>query len=195
MRSYFVLPLLLASLTVMSCSSESTSSEPSAAAETPTETASAPTEAPPTAAAEAAPKATETAPSDTAATAELAAVFAEDGVAIAGADPVAYFTEGAYVPGSAEFTHEWSGTTWQFASAENRDEFASNPAQYAPQYGGFCAWAVSEGYTAPIDPTAWKIVDGKLYLNYDQRIQARWERDIPGNIARADSNWPQVAEQ
>ena len=143
----------------------------------------------PPATAEASPAATEVSSSGGN---EPAAVFAENSIAIRGADPVAYFTEGGYVAGSSNYTHEWGGAVWQFASAENRDLFASNPTQYAPQYGGFCAWAVSEGYTAPIDPTAWKIVDGKLYLNFDARIQRRWERDIPGNIARADQNWPRV---
>ncbi|MEL7314135.1 MAG: YHS domain-containing (seleno)protein, partial [Cyanobacteria bacterium J06559_3] len=114
------------------------------------------------------------------------AVYVEDGVAIQGADPVAYFTEDGYVQGSDEFTHEWNGATWHFASAENRDAFAGEPEAYAPEYGGFCAWAVSQGNTAPIDPTAWKIVDGKLYLNYDDSVQARWSEDIPGNIAKAD---------
>lgn len=120
------------------------------------------------------------------------AVFAENNIAIRGADPVAYFNQGQHVAGSANYTYEWAGATWQFASAENRDLFASDPVAYAPQYGGFCAWAVSQGYTASIDPTAWKIVDGKLYLNYDARIQARWQQDIPGNIAQADQNWPAV---
>ncbi|MGF1459825.1 MAG: YHS domain-containing (seleno)protein [Leptolyngbyaceae cyanobacterium] len=124
----------------------------------------------------------------------LAAVFVADDAAIAGADPVAYFTESAYVPGQPEFAYEWSGATWHFASAENRDAFANDPTAYAPAYGGFCAWAVSQGYTAPIDPEAWKIVDNKLYLNYDQRIQARWAQDIPKHIAQADSNWPAVLE-
>lgn len=123
------------------------------------------------------------------------AIFTEDSVAIRGTDPVAYFTENRYVPGSADFTYEWADATWQFASAENRDVFALNPAQYTPQYGGFCAWAVAEGYTAPVDPNAWEIVDGKLYLNYDARIQRRWQRDIPGNIARANENWPEVINQ
>ena len=117
--------------------------------------------------------------------------------------PVAYFTENRYVPGSADFTYEWADATWQFASAENRNVFVENPSQYAPQYGGFCAWAVAEGYTAPVDPNAWEIVDGKLYLNYDARIQRRYstgvtlssQRDIPGNIARANENWPEVINQ
>ena len=122
--------------------------------------------------------------------------FADDaGLAIRGTDPVAYFVEGAAVPGSAEFSHDWGNVTWQFASAENRDLFAANPEQYAPQYGGFCAWAVSQGYTASIDPEAWRIVDGRLYLNYDRRVQQRWERDIPGNITKADANWPGVLDE
>ena len=120
------------------------------------------------------------------------AVFAEDGIAIRGADPVAYFTGGEYTPGSDEFTHDWEGATWQFASAENRDLFAANPEEYAPQYGGFCAYAVSQGNTAPIEPTAWEIVDGKLYLNFNDKIQERWAQDIPGYIAQADQNWPGV---
>ncbi|MEM8542705.1 MAG: YHS domain-containing (seleno)protein [Cyanobacteria bacterium P01_H01_bin.119] len=140
------------------------------------------------------PEASETAEATEASSesAEPYEVFAEDGIAIRGADPVAYFTEAAYVQGSSDFTHEWMGATWQFASAENRDLFAENPEQYAPEYGGFCAWAVSQGYTAEIDPTAWKIVDGSLYLNFDARIQERWAQDIPGNIAKADTNWPGV---
>jgi YHS domain-containing protein len=121
-----------------------------------------------------------------------ARVFAERGLAIRGTDPVAYFTEGRPVRGRAEFTHTWAGATWRFASAANRDRFATDPERYAPAYGGFCAWAVSEGYTAPIDPAAWRIVDGRLFLNYDRSVQRQWERDIPGRIARGDANWPAV---
>ena len=118
--------------------------------------------------------------------------FQEDGIAIRGADPVAYFTESAYVAGSDEFTHNWQGVTWQFSSAANRDAFAATPEAYAPQYGGFCAYAVSQGVTAPVEPESWKVVDGKLYLNLNQKIQKRWEKDIPGYIASADQNWPGV---
>jgi len=110
--------------------------------------------------------------------------------AIRGTDPVAYFTEGKPVEGSRRFTHEWRGATWHFASAENRDAFEANPERYAPQYGGYCAWAVSRGYTASTDPKAWRIVDGRLYLNYSKSVQRRWEEDVPGNIAKADGNWP-----
>jgi hypothetical protein len=86
----------------------------------------------------------------------------------------------------------WQGAAWRFASAENRERFEADPVAYAPQYGGWCAWAVAEGYTASTVPEAWKIVDGRLYLNYSRGVQRRWERDIPGNIARADANWPGV---
>ncbi len=130
----------------------------------------------------------------TAVKAEQAQVFAEDGVAIKGADPVAYFEQSEFVEGLSAFEHEWMGVTWRFANAENRDRFISEPERYMPQYGGYCAWAVSQGQTAPIDPTAWAVVDGKLYLNYDARIQERWQQDIPGNIEKADTNWPDVLE-
>ena len=120
-------------------------------------------------------------------------IFVDDnGLAIRGTDPVAYFTQTSPVAGKSEFTHDWSGATWLFASAENRDLFVANPEKYAPQYGGFCAWAVSQGSTAPIDPQSWKIVDGKLYLNFSKGVQSRWEKDIPGNIAKANTNWPGV---
>lgn len=116
------------------------------------------------------------------------------GTAIDGTDAVAYFTEGRPVEGSSDFTLEWNGATWRFASAENRDKFAAEPEKYAPQYGGYCAWAVSQGYTASTDPEAWKIVDGKLYLNYSKGVQAQWEGDVAGNIKAADGNWPKVLE-
>jgi YHS domain-containing protein len=121
--------------------------------------------------------------------------FVEDGVAIKGVDPVAYFTESAPVQGSDQFAYDWQGVTWHFSSAENRDKFAANPEEFAPQYGGYCAYAVSQGGTAPIDPDAWKIVDGKLYLNVNKSIQQRWEKDIPGYINLADANWPDVLDK
>lgn len=116
-------------------------------------------------------------------------------IAIRGYDPVAYFTESRPVEGSRDFTFEWNEATWRFASAANRDAFRAEPERYAPQFGGYCAWAVSQGYTAGIDPEAWKIVDGKLYLNYSREVQQRWEQDIPGNIARAQTNWPGLVDK
>ncbi|WP_425092471.1 YHS domain-containing (seleno)protein [Tropicimonas sp. S265A] len=119
-------------------------------------------------------------------------VFANGGQAIRGYDPVAYFKQGAPVRGTQAHTHRWNGAEWLFSSDANRAAFAADPEAFAPQYGGYCAWAVAEGYTASTVPEAWKIVDGKLYLNFSRRIQRRWERDIPGNIARGDGNWPAV---
>ncbi len=114
------------------------------------------------------------------------------GVAIKGYDPVAYFTDAKPVKGGTDFTFDWNGATWRFASAAHRDTFKAAPEKYAPQYGGYCAWAVSEGRTAGIDPAAWKIVNGKLYLNYSLEVQKKWEADIPGHIARAEVNWPKL---
>jgi YHS domain-containing protein len=114
------------------------------------------------------------------------------GTAIEGYDPGAYFHEGRPIDGQSAFAHDWMGVTWYFASAENRDLFAADPDRYAPQYGGYCAWAVGQGYTATIDPEAWRIIEGKLYLNYSKDVQAQWARDIPGNIARGDANWPKI---
>lgn len=113
-------------------------------------------------------------------------------LAVGGYDPVAYFTESKPVEGRSAYELKWNGATWRFSSAENLAAFEADPEAYAPRYGGYCAWAVSQGYTASGDPAAWRIVDGKLYLNYNRAIQRRWEKDIPGNIAKADANWPKV---
>lgn len=121
-------------------------------------------------------------------------VYNEDGIAVDGSDVVAYFTEGKPVVGDAAITHDYMGVTWRFSSEANRDLFAANPEAYAPQYGGYCAYAVSQGYTASTVPEAWSIVDDKLYLNFSTRIRRRWERDIPGHIAAADANWPAVLD-
>jgi YHS domain-containing protein len=113
-------------------------------------------------------------------------------VALGGHDVVAYFTEGRPVVGQAAHEAEWNGARWRFASAAHRARFLEAPARYAPRYGGYCAYAVSHGYTAPVAPEAWRIVDGGLYLNYSKDVQKLWERDIPGNVRKADGNWPGV---
>lgn len=125
------------------------------------------------------------------------AVFAEivKGVAVGGYDPVAYFAEGKPVPGKPEISLVHEGATWRFASPKNRDAFLAEPARYAPQYGGYCAWAVASGYTAKGDPQAWTIANGKLYLNYNKSVQKSWEQDIPGNVKKGDANWPKVLEK
>jgi hypothetical protein len=115
------------------------------------------------------------------------------GIAIKGYDPVAYHTDGKPAEGSDQYELKWKDAKWRFASAEHRDLFRADPEKYAPRYGGYCAWAVAQGYTAGVDPeNAWTIVDGILYLNYDIKIKEKWEKDIPGNIKKADANWPGV---
>jgi hypothetical protein len=113
----------------------------------------------------------------------------DNGLAIRGYDPVAYFSQGKPVEGHDEFEAEWSGAKWRFASAEDRESFLGSPESYAPQYGGYCAWAVGHGYTAKGDPGVWKIVAGKLYLNYNQEVKAKWEQDIPALVSKGDQNW------
>jgi len=120
------------------------------------------------------------------------AVYATGGVAINGYDPVAYFTQSAPVEGSAAHTSTWEGATFQFASADNKALFDGDPAKYAPQYGGYCAWAVSKGYTASTSPNAWSVHDGKLYLNFNRAIRARWNISKDANIQAGDANWPKV---
>ena len=117
------------------------------------------------------------------------------GLAIKGYDPVAYFTDGKPVKGDAQFDFDYRGATYRFASAANRDRFIKEPDKYLPQYGGFCAYAVSRNYTADTDPLAWRIVDGKLYLNYSRDAQQKWEQDIPGNIKKGDTNWPALSQK
>lgn len=127
-----------------------------------------------------------------AALAQKPPVYSDSSGAIRGYDPVAYFTERRPVKGSAQSTHRWNGATWRFASAENRDRFAAAPEKYAPQYGGYCAYGVAGGYAVKIEPDAWSVVDGKLYLNYDRSVQKSWQSDVPGYIRKADANWPGV---
>ena len=114
------------------------------------------------------------------------------GVAINGTDPVAYFKESRPVEGSADIATEWMGAVWHFSSAENRDLFVAAPEEYAPQYGGYCAFAVSYGSTASTVPEAWTIHNGRLYLNFSLGVRERWRGDIDALIARADQNWPEV---
>ncbi len=118
--------------------------------------------------------------------------FTADGLAVRGYDPVAYFTMAKPVQGLAEHQLDWDGATWRFSSAENMAMFEASPLAYAPQYGGYCAYAVSKGYTAKIEVDAWTVYEDKLYLNFSKVVRGLWSRDIPGNIAAADANWPGV---
>ncbi len=114
--------------------------------------------------------------------------------ALQGHDPVAYFTEGKPVKGDEAFTTEYMGAEFRFASAANRDAFLADPQAYAPQYGGYCAWAMADGKHAKGDARHWRIVDGKLYLNYNKSIQKKWDADIPGFIERADTEWSDISK-
>ena len=119
-------------------------------------------------------------------------VYQEGGIAIDGSDPVGYFTQNGPVPGKPDFTVQYKGATWRFADQGSADAFAANPSAYEPQFGGYCAWAVSRGYTASTVPEAWTIHNDKLYLNFSRRIRRKFERNLEENIARAEANWPQV---
>ena len=116
-----------------------------------------------------------------------------EGVGAGGYDAVSYFT-GTPAQGSKEFSTKWKGAEWRFASAANRDAFTASPEKYAPQYGGYCAFALSKSALAKGEPTAWTVNEGKLYLNYSEAVRANWRTDIPGNVAAADGNWPKVLE-
>lgn len=119
-------------------------------------------------------------------------VFVRNGAAIRGYDSVAYHTMGKPVKGNAAFATEWNGATWHFSSAENKALFDGDPEKYAPAYGGYCAYAVAYGSTAKTEPEAFKIVDGQLYLNYDKRIQKKWEGKQASFIQQSEANWPGI---
>lgn len=112
-----------------------------------------------------------------------------------GYDPVAYFEGGRPVEGLASHSLSWRGATWRFSTPVNLEAFRADPVRYAPQYGGYCAWATAKGYLAPGDPRFWRIVGGKLYVNYDAGVQRDWERDVPGFVTAADANWPAILDR
>lgn len=116
-------------------------------------------------------------------------------VAVEGYDPVAYFTQGKPVKGTEAFATRHKGAEYRFVSAANLARFKAAPATYAPQFGGYCAWAVSQNYTAKGAAQYWRIVNGKLYLNYNGDIQKKWEKNIPGLIAQGNANWPAVLQK
>ncbi|WP_417209619.1 YHS domain-containing (seleno)protein [Antarctobacter sp.] len=118
-------------------------------------------------------------------------IYAEAGIAIDGSDPVAYFAENGPVPGGAA-DHDWKGATWRFATPENAAAFKADPMAYAPQFGGYCAFAASRGYLAPTIPEAWTLHKGQLFLNANLRARTLWLQDIEGNIAKGRANWPGI---
>jgi YHS domain-containing protein len=116
-------------------------------------------------------------------------------VAILGYDAVAYFSAGQPVKGDPRYVHEWMGAKWQFASATHRELFKADPAKYAPQYGGYCAYGVSQGHLVGIGSDKFKILDGKLYLNYDADVQATWLKDPAGYVRQADARFEALLKE
>lgn len=127
--------------------------------------------------------------------AQAGTVNQDHGVAIKGYDPVAYFTDNKPVKGSKAHSFVYEGVTYEFASAAHRKLFVADPEKYAPQFGGFCAYGTATGHKATIDPAAFTIVDGKLYLNYSTKVRDKWQQDEPGYIHKADEAWPTVSQQ
>ena len=111
-------------------------------------------------------------------------------LALSGYDAVSYFKDGNPEKGKPEFSYKWMDATWRFSSAENLNAFKAEPEKYAPQYGGYCAFGTAQGHLVPGDSQAWKIVDNKLYLNYNREVLGYWLQDVPGNIQKADEHWP-----
>ncbi len=121
-------------------------------------------------------------------------VFSTNEGAIRGYDPVAYVKQQQPVKGDRNYTVRWNGADWYFASAANRDAFKADPERYAPQYGGYCAYGVAQGYAPPTDPSAFRVVDGKLYLNLSPYVAKKWDEDIQGNVRDANKNWPSLVD-
>lgn len=118
-----------------------------------------------------------------------------NGVALKGYDPVAYFTDNKPVKGNPRFQAAHNGGTYYFASAENKKLFEADPKRYEPQFGGFCAYAASKGYTAKIEPDAFQILNGRLLLQYDTDVRDLFNKDPQGNLKKADQNWPGIVEK
>jgi YHS domain-containing protein len=123
------------------------------------------------------------------------------GFAVSGYDVVSYFDvaqsqvgqpQQSPVPGRAAITAEYNGATFAFATEVNRDRFLADPATYVPQYDGHCAYGVSKGGKVPGNPTLWRIVDGKLYLNITENVVKSWEEDIPGNLTKSEKKWIEI---
>ena len=118
-----------------------------------------------------------------------APVYTTERGALDGYDPVAFFVEGRPVAGEDAHSMQWRGSRWKFSSAQNLERFRRDPEAFAPQYGGYCAYGMANGYTARTDPDTWTIVDGRLYLNFDADVKAQWQAERAPMIERADEHW------
>ena len=121
--------------------------------------------------------------------------YGEKGVAIKGYDPVAYFTEQKAVEGINAYSTEWSGVIWQFKNEDNLQTFKNDPAKYAPQFGGWCAYGVSDNHKSPTDPFAWTIIDSKLYLNYSPKVKEKWIVNTEKLIDQANKYWVELKDK
>lgn len=122
-------------------------------------------------------------------------IFAPNGKAIKGFDPVAFFKDNKPVAGVDSLSFTWKGAEWLFSSRENLEDFKSNPEQFAPQYGGYCAYGTAAGHKAPTETDTWTILDGKLYFNYNTDVKAKWIKDQKALIEKADKNWPELRDK
>ena len=125
----------------------------------------------------------------------ISPIYSRGSIAIKGYDTVAYFTKGMATKGNETYAYDHLGATWQFESQENLDMFVKNPEKYMPQYGGYCAYAVSKNTTASIKPEIFEIIDDKLYLNYSESVQRRWLKDAKSYIKKADAQWPELVNK
>jgi len=116
-------------------------------------------------------------------------------IILQGYDTVAYYTTQTPTPGDKQFSTSYGGAIYLFASEDNLKAFQANPAKFAPQFGGFCAMGAALGKKLDGDPQVWKIVDGKLYLNVHSDAMTKWSEDIPGNLQKANANWPQIKDK
>ena len=126
---------------------------------------------------------------------QKSSIFEKDGKALGGYDVVAYFNLGEPKKGIDSLSTNWNNTTWLFSSASNLELFKQSPEKYVPQYGGYCAYGTAEGHKAPTQPDAWAIIEGKLYLNYNKKVKAIWDKDQPGYIEKANKNWPDLKDK
>jgi YHS domain-containing protein len=117
------------------------------------------------------------------------------GIALHGYDAVAYVNQKQAVKGSPAFTATYDGVRYQFASAQSKAAFEADPARYVPQYGGFCAYGVARGFKVDVDPEAFSVVDGKLYLNVSKSVRETWSKDPQGYIRKANDKWPSVRDK
>jgi YHS domain-containing protein len=127
--------------------------------------------------------------------AQKSPVYAPKGIALDGYDAVAFFKQGKPVKGSSAYAVQWNGAQWLFADKADLESFKNTPEKYAPQYGGYCAYGAAKGHKASTEVDTWSIVNGKLYLNYDQDVKSTWNKDQAAYIESANKNWPQIRDK